>query len=258
MGTETLVLVKLGGSVITDKTTLFSTNWKNLKSLSESLSNFKGKMVIVHGAGSFGHPLAKYYGLNTTYNQINPSGITLTRLAVQTLHSDVVFYLEEAGIHAYSLPPYTFVGPTASFINKTEIFKMINSSGLTPVTFGDVLLHDKGGFVISGDKLMFLLAKKLRPERVVFILDVDGVYDTSPNNGNLLKTLPLNFQIKKRKTKRIDVTGSIMGKIKESQKIANLGIDVFFINGNKPERVLKALKGKDVEGTLIRGRDKTW
>jgi isopentenyl phosphate kinase len=43
-------------------------------------------------------------------------------------------------------------------------------------------------------------------------------------------------------------------KVEEASKIAKMGMNVFFVNGNKPERIVKAVKNKTFEGTLFRGK----
>ena len=45
-----------------------------------------------------------------------------------------------------------------------------------------------------------------------------------------------------------------MRKVEEASKISKMGINVFFVNGNKPERIVKAVKNRKFEGTLFRGK----
>ena len=52
----------------------------------------------------------------------------------------------------------------------------------------------------------------------------------------------------------MDVTGGMNRKVEEASKIARMGISVFFVNGNKPERIVKAVKNRKFEGTLFRGK----
>jgi len=50
-----------------------------------------------------------------------------------------------------------------------------------------------------------------------------------------------------------DVTGGMDRKIREAFKMSRMGIDVLMVNGLKPDRIVKALNEKKVEGTLVRG-----
>src|SRR2546428_9277231 len=69
--------------------------------------------------------------------------------------------------------------------------KNLLSSGLCPVTFGDVSSYPRGFRILSGDTIMHELAKVLRPVRCVFALDVDGVYrgrgENKEKEGNSLR-----------------------------------------------------------------------
>ena len=51
---------------------------------------------------------------------------------------------------------------------------------------------------------------------------------------------------------RMDVTGGITRKITEATKMSRSGLKVFFVNGNKPQRIIDATSGKKFEGTLFR------
>ncbi len=53
---------------------------------------------------------------------------------------------------------------------------------------------------------------------------------------------------------KMDVTGGMTRKVEEASKIAKMGMSVFFANGNKPERIVKAVKNRIFEGTLFRGK----
>jgi isopentenyl phosphate kinase len=52
----------------------------------------------------------------------------------------------------------------------------------------------------------------------------------------------------------MDVTGGMTRKVQEAKKISKMGMNVFFVNGNKPERIVKAIKNGKLEGTLFRGK----
>jgi len=43
-------------------------------------------------------------------------------------------------------------------------------------------------------------------------------------------------------------------KVEEATNISKMGMDVFFVNGNKPERIVKAIKNRKFEGTVFRGK----
>jgi len=61
---EDIVILKFGGSVITDKKSeIPKVNHKALDRICNILKDKERNMIIVHGAGSYGHPIAKRYAL---------------------------------------------------------------------------------------------------------------------------------------------------------------------------------------------------
>ncbi len=242
-------MVKIGGSVITDKGKPLSFRYENLNNLSLALARYRGKMVIVHGGGSYAHPIAKKYGLKPEPVKVEPKGVTLTRLGVFTLHNEVVLSLLKAGIPVYSIQPLLILRKDC-----VDAFNEALSCNLTPITYGDVIPSREGCHIISGDVLMRLLAEHLKPKRAVFIIDVDGLYDTNPKSGRLLKEVSLTWLPKQSENNGFDVTGGIVGKVREAQKIASMGSDVYFVNGLYPERVLKVLCGEETISTTISRR----
>lgn len=65
MEMEKLILIKLGGSVITDKSKPFTARPGAIKRLVGEIKQagkiYKGKILIGHGSGSFGHTVAAKY-----------------------------------------------------------------------------------------------------------------------------------------------------------------------------------------------------
>ena len=59
------VVVKLGGSVITDKSKPFSYRSDVVSALAEEIASSDEKVVVVHGGGSFGHTVAKQHGISS-------------------------------------------------------------------------------------------------------------------------------------------------------------------------------------------------
>ena len=95
------------------------------------------------------------------------------------------------------------------------------------------------------------LAKMLKPRLVIFALNEDGLYSD-------LKSKKLIYELKDQRPSisenKMDVTGGMARKVEEASKISKMGMNVFFVNGNKSERIVKAVKNKKFEGTLFRGK----
>src|SRR5262249_54398742 len=129
--------------------------------------------------------------------------------------------------------------------------RQLLKSGLTPVTFGDVVPAATGFRILSGDTIVQELAKILKPERCVFSLDVDGVYqgdsrviipELSPSRIRKMRVAPGN-----------DATGGMRLKLDVAAKVASRGTRVSFVSGYRRNEFAKALKGLDFYGTTVRG-----
>jgi len=244
-----MILLKMGGSVITDKKTYRKIKEHVLSRISREL--IKTHMVIVHGGGSFGHIVSDRYKLQNGIRDENEKiYYSIVGKDMQDLNSIVIDKLIKYGIPAISVPVHAFhmVGETF----RVNRFIDLLDRGFVPVTYGDVVLDPKRGMTIcSGDQIMFHLAKSLHPERVIFITDVDGIFDKNPK---LFSDAKLIEEIKGDEnilfgSNVADVTGSMEGKFKVMKNIAKLGIEVLVINGLVPGRVKNAMLGENVKGT---------
>jgi isopentenyl phosphate kinase len=122
--------------------------------------------------------------------------------------------------------------------------------GMTPVTFGDVVLAQKGFRVLSGDTIVDELAKTLAPERCVFALDADGVYE-----GNTRVIIPELSPSQARRMKvpvGDDATGGIRLKLEVAARVAASGCTVCFVSGYRRNEFSKALRGLEFYGTVVR------
>jgi isopentenyl phosphate kinase len=52
----------------------------------------------------------------------------------------------------------------------------------------------------------------------------------------------------------MDVTGGMSRKVQEATNISRMGLQVFFVNGNRPERIVNSVQKGKFEGTLFRGK----
>lgn len=247
-----LALLKLGGSVVTFKDKPLSVNKNAIDRISKDLRKVKQQLIVVHGGGSFGHYYSVKYDIHTKPARYNVHGVSVVRSSMVELNSYIVNIMVKNKLNPYSVPPSSFVHKNKCIRSKINELKQFASSNLVPVTYGDVLHYkDSLYYILSGDVLMTMLAKELRPDVVVFAVDVDGVYKDMKNR-EVIREITTAKQAKLDNVP-IDVTGGISRKIREAFKIARMGIDVLMVNGMKPERIVGALNNKKVEGTLVRG-----
>jgi len=247
-----MILIKLGGSIITDKEKPLSPRRKTVENIVKNLKKINEPMVIVHGGGSFGHYWSVKYDMHTKPEKYDMHGVAIVKNSMIELNKIILDVFTKNKLNPYSIPPTDFMSGNKPITKKIKEIEKIAKSGLIPITYGDALWYgNKKTYILSGDKIMTYLAKILKPRLVIFALNEDGVYSD-------LKTKKLIYELKGVNPKilenKMDVTGGMTRKIEEATNIAKLGMNVFFVNGNKPERVVKAIKNKKYEGTLFRGK----
>ncbi len=256
-----MMLVKLGGSVITDKMAYRTLREDALRGLAGEIASSPEGVIIVHGAGSFGHMIAAQHQLQKGYRDRSQLlGAAQVMEDVRALNLAVIAALREAGVPAVSLPPSALVGLTNGALSRLdlEVFRRYVDLGIAPVTFGDVALDDARGFgICSGDQLMESLAREFAPRRIIFCADVDGVYDSDPNLDPGASMYPVvdqgTLDRLPRTQRATDVTGSIYAKLETMMRITSFGGEAMVINGLWPGRLAAALRGEDVVGTRVMG-----
>jgi len=261
-------VLKLGGSVITDKKKPSTPNLEAIERLADEISQANvSPLILVHGGGSFGHPVAKKYNLTQGYN--GPSqviGFSETHRAMTKLNILVMDALINHNINAVVVQPSSCVVTKAGRIQSMElkpIKKMLNM-GLIPVRYGDAVLDSEKGFaILSGDQLVSSLAINFDASRIIMGGDVDGLYTADPrasSSAQFIQRVTLE-ELKTKKheiegSKTTDVTGGMMGKMRELIPAIEHNNQTLIVNATKPLRVYKALNGEKVMGTIIEKGEK--
>ncbi|NIM26049.1 MAG: gamma-glutamyl kinase [Nitrososphaeria archaeon] len=247
-----MILIKLGGSIITNKEKPLSPRRKTIDNLAKSLRKIQEPMIIVHGGGSYGHYWSVKYDMHTQPRKYDIKGVSIVKNSMIDLNKIILDSFVKNRLTPYCLPPTDFMTGNKPIAKKVKEIQKIAKSGLIPVTFGDALWFGQNKtYILSGDKIMTHLSKILKPRLSIFALNEDGLYSD-------LKTKKLIRELKGESPKisenKMDVTGGMTRKVEEASKIAKMGMDVFFVNGNKPDRIVQAVKNKKFEGTLFKGK----
>jgi len=246
-----MILIKLGGSIITNKEKPLSPRRKTIDKIVQSLRKIDEEIVIVHGGGSYGHYWSVRYNMHTKPANFSPHGVSVVKNSMVELNKIILDSFLKNKLNPYCLPPTDFMSGNKSVTKKVKEIGKIAKAGLIPITYGDALWYgQKKFFILSGDKIMTMLSKILRPKLCIFILNVDGLYSDMKSKKLIRK---LGKKIPLLTKTLMDVTGGMSRKVEESSIIAKSGIDVFFVNGNKPQRIVDAVKRKKFNGTLVRG-----
>ncbi len=247
-----MILIKLGGSIITNKEKPFSPRKKSIDKIVRALKKIDESIIVVHGGGSYGHYWSVKYNMHTKPANYNTHGVSVVKNSMVELNKIILDSFLKNKLNPYCLPPTDFIFGNKPIIKKVKEIEKIAKTNLIPITFGDALwFGKKKSYILSGDKIMSVLANILKPRLCVFVLNVDGLY-SDPKTKKLIHELKGEKPLIIKSSK--DVTGGMKRKLDEATKISKNGMNVFFVNGNKPERIVEAVKRKKFHGTLFKGR----
>lgn len=268
-----LLFLKLGGSLITDKTRAQALRRDVLARLAAEIAEAREadpqlRLLLGHGSGSFGHVTAKQHGTRAgVHTPEQWRGFAETAKVAAELNRLVVEALWAAGVPALRIQPSASArcrdGELLSLADR-PIDEAI-ARGLLPVVHGDVAFDEaRGGTIISTEEIFACLAPRLRPARIVLAGEVEGVLTEDPARGIQGEVIPLITGANLAEVENVlggsrgvDVTGGMAAKVREMQALAQRveGLrEVHIISGLRPGLVRDALLREDMpEGTRIRG-----
>lgn len=230
--TERLVILKIGGSVVTQKSrkgvfirrTLLKHIAREIVFVLRHEPSLK--LIVVHGAGSAGHQLAKEYDLvqGAGNDAKKWKGSLLIRIANQKLNLAITEIFTSAGLRIVPVHTGSVVvqkdGAPYSF--DTQCIDQALSHHCIPLLYGEMVFDTTLGMTIcSGDVSMVHLARRYRAERMLYASDVDGVFDADPYVHTHARMIPFitlkdivkNAQVSVSGSHHVDVTGGLYKKI---------------------------------------------
>ena len=261
---KSIVLIKIGGSLITDKNKPFSVKKKALKVIVGEIkkaSKLNKWLIVGHGAGSFAHvPAKKYQTHKGIINKQSYKGIAVVADVAAQLNRIVVKEMISQGIKAVSVSPLSMMlakGDQLETIYSDSLEEVLNL-GLLPVVYGDPILDkEQGCAVFSTERVLGFLGLHLKKkgytiEKVIHCGKTDGVYDAEGRTIEMINSKNMDRYIKILKgSDGMDVTGGMMHKVKETYKLSKKGITGLIIDGVEKGTLVKAVKNEPVLGTRI-------
>lgn len=245
-----MIVVKIGGSAITDKRGVEKPKKGAISAIAgviaESARNTGEKLILVHGAGSFGHPQVIKYGIKDgVMTRRQEVGFAKTHASVLKLSYMLAGALEKNGMKISIVSPLHFV------LQKNKRIQGFDESGIelalkrnfTPLLHGDVVIDSAiGGSICSGDAVVSHLGRKAK--RVIFITEVNGVLDAKGKTIRIVRKKDLKG-ISFGKTRGHDVTGGMREKLNEIMKI---GKPCFVIGAGNLKGIGNLVLGKKEGG----------
>ncbi len=270
-----LIFIKLGGSLITDKTRPRTVRPDVLTNLCGQIAAARAHdpnllLLLGHGSGSFGHVAAKEYktrdGIPLTAPPFSTKrrgkywrGFTEVWHEATTLNRYVLNALRAANIPAMTISPAGSViardGKVASW--DLSSVRHALSHGITPVVHGDVIFDEiRGGTILSTEDLFMHLAREMRPQRILLAGLEDGIYADFPaRKHRMARVTPASYKEISRSigaSAGTDVTGGMDSKVRQMlalvEEIPELSVQIF--SGKSYGNLESALLG-GLLGTLI-------
>jgi len=267
--TPHLVFLKLGGSLITDKTRVETARLPVIHRLAAEIRRAREcspglQLVVGHGSGSFGHAAAQTKGYDSGQLRTGEGFVVVARAASRLNHL-VADALADAGVPVAVLPPSASGRARDGVLHSLAVapFRSALAAGVIPLTYGDVVWDEVQGWSIaSTEAVLSFLAGELQPQKIILAGSVPGVMRHNTTGASdqqpIAEITPNDWPSIRREiygAEGIDVTGGMAGKVTAMLKLvqANPGLEVKIISGLEPGRVEKALSGRgSVPGTWIR------
>ena len=221
-----LIVLKVGGSVITDKKSEKpKANLKNINRIAEEISEAyasgKFDLILVHGAGSYGHQIVKKTGIDKGIkNDEQRVAFAETQRLQNDLNSIVTKALIKNDVPAMPLQASAHAIMRAGRLVKfdLEATRGFLRSGLVPVFYGVPAFDtEQACSILSGDQITPYVAKELYARKIIHGTNVDGIFTADPNKDKSAKLIPLIREENFEKisswmsgSSAVDVTGGVL------------------------------------------------
>lgn len=262
---DDLIFLKLGGSLLTDKTIVEALRVDVLTRLAREIAaarieNPELRLALGHGSGSFGHVAGAKHGTRSgVAGAAQWFGFAEVSDAAARLDRHVIAALLAEGVPAIGLPPSasaTVVDGRITNLSTTPIGAALEAK-LVPVVFGDVAFDTiRGGTIVSTEEVMDYLTAALQPRWLLLagetpgVLDLQGNVIPSLNRTNLPDYLPALGG-----SRGTDVTGGMVAKVTAMIELASSlpGLSIRIFSGLEPGQLSRLLAQPATPiGTLIR------
>jgi isopentenyl phosphate kinase len=256
-----ILIVKLGGSVITDKRLPFKADISSMHRIAKELARVQDRLILLNGAGSFGHIPVKRFGLDEGFAKRKVGNFAKTKLQLLKLQEMLVSVLCDHGIPVVPFTPSSFMVARSGRLCRAELapIRKFVELGFVPLLGGDLIPDlEQGWRVVSADQMASWIAPRIGASMIIYGTDVDGLYSSDPKtrkDARLLETISYS-EIHKiagsaMRSRMPDVTAGMQGKLFEARRAAKKGVQVVIMNLRKPKNLRSILKGRRGRWTKI-------
>ena len=259
-----VMLVKLGGSLITDKRQPGMLRTEVLArlagELAEGLPRARQRgvgVVLGHGSGSFGHVAATDSGFaGGPPSAEQAAAISRTQARAAELHRHVIDALLAAGLSPYTIAPSSALtlasGEPAAFSGRLLSWAL--DRGLLPVLYGDVAPDLDDGVAICSTETALRAAELAlehedrRVRTALWLGETAGLLDEA---GALVPELDPAVRWRVGAAAGTDVTGGMEHRLRSCRELSRRGVVSTLADGRVPGLLERALRGEPVPGTRV-------
>ena len=261
-----LTLLKLGGSLITDKTQPMTPRMDIITQIVGEIAAVKAEnpaleLILGHGSGSFGHYTAKKY--QTREGVQSPAewtGFYDVYTAARELNQLVYEAGKKAGLPLMPFSLCTCTTTKQRSILAWNLTPMIEAlqRGFIPLVYGDVAFDEQyGGTILSTEEIFDHLNEQFLPRRILLAGIEPGIWKDFPQNTQIVEEIHLSNWEKEmlhlQGSQATDVTGGMKSKVKSMLEIIrhNPDCEIQIFSGLEKDAIRQALSGQR-SGTRIR------
>jgi isopentenyl phosphate kinase len=263
---QSLVFLKLGGALITEKTQAHTPRPEVISRLAKELKDALAidpelGLVLGHGSGSFGHVAAAKYqtqaGVHTPHQW---EGFVDVWHEARALNQIMLELMVTAGLPVLAFPPSAGAIAEDGILSHwdTRALEAALNNHLIPVLNGDVAFDAKrGGTILSTETVFAYLAQKIKPARIALAGIEPGVWQNFPQRDRIIPVItPQNFPSLEpglKGSSGIDVTGGMAHKVSSMLNLVKSipGLEITIFSGEEPGCIRQVLQNKSC-GTVIR------
>jgi isopentenyl phosphate kinase len=241
-------VLKLGGSVITEKDSPETVDAAALDRAAAAVGETAGSepLVLVHGAGSFGHLYADRHDVSVTSGSHDPGALAAIHGSMTDLSESVVDSLQDHGVGALPVRPLSLAHRRDGLDLPSGSVEAMVGEGFVPVLHGDVVTTaGAGGTILSGDEIVVSLADSMGADRVGLCSTVPGVLDEDGRVVDRIDSLE-DVAGLLGDSDATDVTGGMAGKVRTLLGLSTPA-HVFGLDG------LREFLAGETPGTVVRG-----
>ena len=253
------LVVKLGGSAITDKSRLCTPKVEVIHRAIDEIATYRKPLILLHGGGSFAHPFITRAMINNRFRgRSEQSRVSEIELNLDQLTRILGVALQLRQRAFVPMLPMSFLTLMKGEVRR-HFLHPVNvalDSGLIPLIHGDLAMDERGGCgIISADRIASLLGKELGVSRVLFGCDVEGVYTGDPKGSEMAALIP---RVERRNSAQVlkglssslgDATGGMLGKVREALRLAKGGYESYIFKLDGKLNLRELLNGSVSIGT---------